>query len=431
MDLGVKPGSGQSHRSKHAGVVVRIAAHAAEELPPTALGHPEWMKNPEGYRLNVNASGAEIAAPTAQGAFYGIQTLAQLLTRTGGAVSCPCVTVEDWPSLAFRGAHWFPSASGVPFHRKLIGRIMARYKMNFAVIQCEAARWDTDPGIAAPNSISKADLRGLVRLCRENFIEPVPLVNCPGHAEWMFRNGRHLDLAEDPQTPYAYCVDHPGSRKLIKSVIGEALEVFHPAYFHLGHDEVTLKGRFPRPDCPRCGKQSVTGLMLKNYRRLDGWLRKRKVRTIIWGDMLLEREGPPSDHAASGAEARARRAALPRGALVADWHYNARGGFPSLELLQKDGLDPIACTWYQPMNIFRFALAAKKAGARGLLQTTWAGFFPDETTLRGQEARQFSAFVLAAEYAWSGRPEPPRDLPYDPAVEFRRAYSGPSRAAAP
>jgi hypothetical protein len=35
---------------------------------------------------------------------------------------------------------------------------------------------------------------------------------------------------------------------------------------------------------------------------------------------------------------------------------------------------------------------------------------------------QFSAFILAGDYAWSARPEPPASLPYDADAEFRRAY---------
>jgi hexosaminidase len=115
--------------------------------------------------------------------------------------------------MRFRGVHWFPSASGVPMDLRLINQVFGALKFNRSVIQCEAARWDTHPEIAAPNSISKPDLRRLVEACRDCCLEPIPLLNVPSHAEWVFRNDSNLDIAEDPQTPYAYCVS--GRKRLI------------------------------------------------------------------------------------------------------------------------------------------------------------------------------------------------------------------------
>jgi len=393
-------------------------------LKANQLQQLDWARNPEGYRLKADTKGITISAPTAAGAFYGVQTLAQVLqlsSATPPTLHCPTVIIEDWPTFSFRGAHWFPSASGVPFDKKLIQRIMARYKLNAAVMQCEAARWESHPEIAAPNSIYKADLQALVALCRHNFIEPIPLINTPGHAEWMFRNGQHLDLAEDPSTPYAYCVNNPRSDAFIKDILGEAIEVFKPSYFHLGHDEVTMRGRFPNPDDPRCRNQSVTDLVLTHATRLDQWLAERKIRMMIWGDMLLSgQEGVAAANALNPQTAQERRQRLPKDITVADWQYSGTQ-FPSQQLLHRVGLQTIACTWYDPQNIYRFTQAARQAQAWGLLQTTWAGYFPDETVLES-EFRQFSAFILAAEYTWTGRTEVPAALPYDPAEVFRDAY---------
>jgi hypothetical protein len=76
-----------------------------------------------------------------------------------------------------------------------------------------------------------------------------------------------------------------------------------------------------------------------------------------------------------------------------------------------------------PENIYHFYQAALATGAEGLLQTTRMGYFPDQRAMRG-DLKQFSAFVLAAEYAWSGRKDPPAQLGYDPKEVFKRAYAG-------
>jgi hexosaminidase len=426
--------AGESRRLRAA--LADLGFRTVERLPgrehgvTVALGRPtgtrasEWARNAEGYRLRVTPAGARVEATTAQGAFYGIETLAQCLRERSNGTEAAVVTIEDWPSMRFRGAHWFPSVSGVTLDRRPISRIMAPFKMNLAVIQCEAARWDSHPEIAAPNSVAKKDLAGLVALCRRSFIEPVPLIASPGHGDWMFRNGKNLDFCEDPKRPYACCINHPRSQVFLTEIMGEALELFRPRYVHLGHDEVRLRGRFPNPDCPSCGKQTETRLVLKHLGHLSTWLAKRGIKPLVWGDMLLapaEASGGGA-HAPNPAEARLRRAGLPAGTVVADWHYQIVDDYPSLELLRREKRPAIACSWYRTENIRRLAAAARKAGSLGLVQTTWAGYFPDESVLGGNEIRQYSAFILAAEYAWSGRDDPPDALGYKPRAVFQRAY---------
>ncbi|HEY0076407.1 MAG TPA: glycoside hydrolase family 20 zincin-like fold domain-containing protein [Abditibacteriaceae bacterium] len=390
-------------------------------------GHSDQWRQTEGYKLRVAHDNIQIESSTARGAFHGLQTLAQLLRPLGkdGGVTCPAVVIEDWPALQFRGAHFFPSASGVPFHTKLIERVLARYKFNAVVIQCEATRWESAPALAAPNSISKSDLRRLVQLCRDNFIEPIPLINVPGHAEWMFRNGQNLDLAEDPKTPYAYAINNPRSLPFVQQILSEAIEVFRPRYFHIGHDEVTMRGRFPNAENPFYRPELSTGdLVLANLKQLQEWLQQQGIQPMIWGDMLLAKaEGVDAAHAPNAEEARRRRSLLPPNVTIVDWHYGANEKYPSLNIFQGHGLQIIAATWHTPLNIRHFTRAAAASKAHGLLQTTWAGYFPDETVLKN-ETRQFSAFVLAGDYAWSNREELPSALPYDAGVEWSEAYRG-------
>ncbi len=390
---------------------------------PTGPSQPLWAADPEGYRLAVATNGLTILASTAQGAFYGLQTLAQLWQQSGNRSSCPAIEIEDWPAMRFRGVHWFPSAAGVPMHQKLIRDVFGALKFNRSVIQCEAARWDKHPEITAPNAISKADLRRLIQACRERYLEPIPLINVPGHAEWIFRNGSHLDFAEDPQTPYAYCVNHPKSSAFIQDVLNECLPIFESRFCHIGHDEVTMRGRFPNPECPRCKDSTTTALVVKHANHLTEWLRGRGVESMLWGDMLLgPGEAADATHAKTLTDAGQRRADLDKKTIVVDWHYAASADARSLEILRAAGFRVVAASWYTPENIHHLSQATLASGAEGLLQTTWMGYFPDERAMKSQ-LQQFTAFVLAAEYAWSGRKESPAQLGYDPAEVFRRAYA--------
>ncbi len=413
--------AGHFEKSDQSWIALEIGSDRATNFP-TGQTQPRWASDPEGYRLSVKTNGLVILASTAQGTFYGLQTLAQLWQSAGTARSAPALVIEDWPAMRFRGVHWFPSASGVPMHLRLITNVFGALKFNRSVIQCEAARWDKHPEIAAPNSISKPDLRKLVEACRECYLEPIPLLNVPGHAEWVFRNDSNLDIAEDPQTPYAYCVNNPKSWAFIEDVLGECLPIFQAKYCHIGHDEVAMRGRFPNPECPRCQNETVTDLVVKHANRLSGWLSQRGVGSMIWGDMLLgPGEAKDATNAKTLADARQRREGIDKKIIIVDWHYAASADARSLEILRQSGFRVVAASWYVPDNIYHLSQAALAAGAEGLLQTTWMGYFPDAGAMRG-DLKQFTAFVLAAEYAWSGRKDPPAQLGYDPKEVFKRTY---------
>ena len=413
---------GAFERSAQPWVTLQIGSGAQASFPTNA-NPAQWAADPEGYRLIVARNGLLIQSATAQGAFYGLQTLRQLWQESRTECACPVIQIEDWPSMRFRGVHWFPSASGVPMHLKLITNVFGAFKFNRSVIQCEAAQWDKHPEITAPNAVSKKDLRRLVEACRACWQEPTPLINVPGHAEWVFRNGSNLDLAEDRATPYAYCVHNPGSYEFIQDVLGECLPIFGSKVCHIGHDEVTMRGRFPNPECPRCKNETVTALVVKHANRLSDWLSRQGVESMIWGDMLLgPGEAKDATHAKTLADAQQRRAAISKKTIIVDWHYAAGADARSIEILRKAGFRVVAASWFTPNNIWHLSQAALAANAEGLLQTTWMGYFPDERAMK-DELRQFTAFILAAEYAWSGRTNAPAALGYDPEQVFQRAYS--------
>ena len=60
----------------------------------------------QGYVIRVSDSGVVVAGHTAQGLFYGVQTLRQLLRAEGSAgksLAIPTLTIRDWPSMEWRG----------------------------------------------------------------------------------------------------------------------------------------------------------------------------------------------------------------------------------------------------------------------------------------------------------------------------------------
>ena len=421
------------------GLLIAVASH---KLPKGAPIPPDKRN---GYSLLVNSKAIYVVGYDSAGAFYGLQTLRQLLRSSGGGSPSYFIgtSITDWPSLSFRGAHLFVGKDALPFHERLIDRVFSRLKLNKMVIECEYTAWKSHPELVMPNSMPENDLRKEVAFCRTHFMEPIPLVESLGHCGWMFVNNQHHELAEDITKPNSYDVSDPASYRLLFDIYRETLNLFHPKYFHIGHDEVAIPGFTgfgTYPDRPENVKIGLTKLFINDTDKIDRWLTVRHVRPMMWADMTLNpQDGTPSAeypvmsaaNAPSLEAAREIRAGIPKNMVMCDWHYGKgeerRNG---INTLQKAGFQTIGAAWHSPENIRGWALQAIQKHALGTLQTTWAGYDSNESIL-DQDFKQFSAFVLAAEYAWSGTNLHPLTrnrqmgsevLPYAAASMFARLY---------
>ncbi|MDE2207750.1 MAG: family 20 glycosylhydrolase, partial [Armatimonadetes bacterium] len=405
----------------------------------------------QGYALTVTASGVAITGTDERGAWYGLQTLRQLVMRSPhGEAWLHGVEITDWPSLAFRGAHLFVGKHALPFHTRLISHIFGRFKLNALVLECEYSRWKSHPEIRVPEAMPLRDLRAEVEFARRRFLQPIPLIPSLSHTDWIFKNGRHLTLAEDPASPHAYDVSDPRSYQILFDVYREAIGIFRPSAFHIGHDELLSAGSSAPGAYPFRANHRGAGtaqLFSGDVWRIDAFLRAQNIRPMMWADMLLApSDGNPARYprfpaanAPTAAAAQEMRQNLPGDMILDDWRYEPgseqRNG---LNLFLNSGHDAIGCSWFQPQNIRGWALQCVRKGALGLLQTTWAGYNSGEALLHTQ-LRQFDAFVLAAEYSWSGTKLQPGDgssppaagtLPWNARDVFIRSWSRSSQSTA-
>ncbi len=89
----------------------------------------------EGYRLSVDGRSITIRAKTGAGAFYGVQTLRQLIPQTEGGsqldrISVPCMEILDAPRFPWRGfmldvaRHFFDAGTaGQPAAEKSFAKV--------------------------------------------------------------------------------------------------------------------------------------------------------------------------------------------------------------------------------------------------------------------------------------------------------------------
>ncbi|HEY3269153.1 MAG TPA: beta-N-acetylhexosaminidase [Armatimonadota bacterium] len=377
----------------------------------------------EGYSLNVAANGVAVAGYDGRGVYNGAQTLKQLLRADANGVYVKAATIRDWPSLKMRGVHWFGGPNGLAFHKKMIDLIVAPYKLNTMLYECEFGYWASHPEIwDTSRGMTKADMQASVNYARYRFIEPIPLINSLGHADWMFTNGQHLDLATDATARYQYDPENPGSYTLLFDVMQEAADIFKPKYFHIGHDEVTTGGVFPKP-----GSTKTAGeLIVADTVKINNWVKARGMRTMMWGDEFLHYPDEASDagNAPSVAEAQTRRAGLPKDIVITDWHYDGTSTtYPSVPLWKSGGWEAVGVPWYDWSNIQNLSSIVTRNNAMGLIQSTWAGWSMYPDIVNTSAYNQFCAYLVAAEMAWSGASPKLVDLGYNPDDAFQKAWN--------
>jgi hexosaminidase len=390
-----------------------VTATGTDSPPLRYAGLRQVEFVPGVYRIVVSPGGVSFIGADAETYRFAERTLMQMLTVTpDGRLVVPVAQIRDWPALRFRGVHLFTGGKGPALHQKLIRNVLGALKMNHLILECEYTEWDGYPQIHHPEyGMPKDDVRAILQTCREQQITVTPLLMTLGHCQWMFELGHFLDLAEDPEAKWAYCVTNPDTYEFIFTVLQETLDLFECGWLHIGHDEYTDRGRVPFRESSK--PYTVEQLFVKDTLKLHGWLKERGVRTLMWGDMLLAKgEAPDACHAKSTESAAKLRDELPDDIIITDWHYAGTPPetFTSLSLFHEEGHETIAAVWYRPLNIVNFAKAAYDQNALGLLQTTWAGYSLDEESF-ARELHQYTAYVLAAEAAWNAN-EPPDPQTY-------------------
>src|SRR5579885_3574121 len=153
---------------------------------------------------------AVVAGRDEAGAFYGLQSLRQLMKRDDGGVRLPGVRIRDWPFLPFRGIKMYlPGRENIGYFKRFVRDVMALYKYNQLILEVNAAmRLDRHPELntgwielakdlaytrrerawgpgrqfqdsanadtADGGVLDKEEVAELVRYARENHIEVIP-----------------------------------------------------------------------------------------------------------------------------------------------------------------------------------------------------------------------------------------------------------------
>jgi hypothetical protein len=321
----------------------------------------------EGYLLQVDDKRVIIAGSDDQGAFFGLQSLRQLIQSENGK-RIPGVNVRDWPNLPFRAIRLYvPGPNNIPFFKRFLRDFMALYKYNKVVIEFNCMRLDKHPEVNAgwiefakymqytrsnstegvhgeeKNSshfdagdgfiLEKDEVKDIADFARENFIEVIPEIPSLTHGYYLLT--RHPELAEYPgdKWPDTYCPSNPKSYELMYEVYDEYIEVLKPKMIHIGHDEWWGA---PMDVCPLCKGKDYSKLFASDVTKIHDYLAAKGIKVAMWGDYLLEsvrQAGSQQRTSSTGLKYRtpgAVRASvvkenIPKDVLVWNWFWNDQG----------------------------------------------------------------------------------------------------------
>lgn len=369
---------------------IRIGTIESPALAEAAKTRNLMPDRPEGYALWVEPSGATVVGFDAPGAYRGTQTLRQLLGQGGFKRA----QIRDWPAFPVRMAMIYLDKDSQRINDVLIP-LLAKHKFNQVLVMCDYVQWNASKSLWHPSGASRAEAERVAKLIRENGMEPIPLIETLGHAQWLFYNPQtnqydaNRDLWADPDAsrPFAYDPTIARVYDLILPVLSEAVEVFKPKVVHIGHDEVSSVNRFAvRPEAAALG---LPKLFVDDTLRLYNHLKGLGVATMIWHDIAF-------------ADAYRDQIApnLPTDIKVAYWNYSAADDYPPLKTIADLGFSALGSSWFNPGNPEAMTAAALKYSSAGLLQTRWSGYFGNATIYDGQ-AEQAVAYLNAAGSFWN------------------------------
>jgi|WetSurMetagenome_2_1015567.scaffolds.fasta_scaffold04909_6 hexosaminidase len=296
----------------------------------------------EGYRLNVTSRSIEIIANKANGIFYGIQTLLQMLppqvacstAQVGTTWRIPCSEIEDLPRFKWRGLlldvsrHFFT----IDEVKKMIDQ-MVMYKFNVLQLHLtddqgwrieikalpeltKTGAWRVPRtglwwGRESPGKEEKAtyggfysqdEIKDLIKYAGERFVNILPEIEAPGHsmaaiASYPYLSSTGLKYTVNPGSKFytiednSLCAGKESTYEYMDKVFTEVAEMFPFEYIHIGGDEC-YKGFWKK--CPDCLKRMKDN-GLKDEKELQSYFVKRlekileaKGKKLIGWDEILE-----------------------------------------------------------------------------------------------------------------------------------------------
>ncbi len=359
------------------------------------------IEGDEAYRLAVRPDGVEVAAATDAGAYYGIQTLRELLVACGPEMGC--CAIDDAPDFPRRGVYHDCSRGKVPTVKTLKDLVerLARWKINELQLYVENVfTFRKHPAIGQGFSpLTPEEIAELQAHCRLHHVRLVGSLASFGHMEKILALPEYSHLGEMPgfrdfPGGTTLCPLDAGSIQLMADLYDELMPLFEARDFNVCCDETWElgKGR-SRDEAERLG---VGRLYLDFLLELYELCGRHGKRMNAWADIVLE-------HPELLGE-------LPKDIVMLNWDYTPGGArIPRTGEIAEARLPLVVCPgtngWLSHgtrlpqavANVAEFAAEGRRCGAEGLLNTDWG-----DGGHRNPLGASLHGFAHGAAHAWNG-----------------------------
>jgi N-acetyl-beta-hexosaminidase len=299
-----------------------------------------------------------------------------------------------------------PNTSEIDAFAKFIAEELAPRRVNTLILRVDYNyEFESHPELRDSSSLTKADVKKLVEVCRKNQIRIIPQINLLGHQSWATKVNNLLKVyPQFDETPYikmpekykwpnadglyckSYCPLHPDVHSVVFALIDEICDAFETDAFHAGMDEVFYIGD---DKCPRCSGRDKAELFAGEVNLIRNHLAQKNRQLWIWGDRIIDGKTTGMGMWEASMNNTYRAVDLvAKDVVICDWHYE-RPDLTAIYFATK-GFNVVTCPWRNPENavkqaqdMFRYRASVTpqmKERFQGMVQTVWsgAGQFMDE-----------------------------------------------------
>ena len=345
------------------------------------LGNGELEK--QGYVIRSTDSGALVAGRTAQGLFYGVQTLRQLLRPEGGegktlaspALVIPNLVIRDWPSMEWRGVSDDISRGPILTldYLKTQIRTLAEYKINLLgfnmehVVDFKAHPLVSPKDTSQEPALTPAEIKELVEYAGKYYITILPEQQAFGHLHQFLKYEIYSDLAEMPHG-HVLTPTNPKTYDFIRQVYGEVVPLFPGPFFHIGSDETFELGLGKTKDLAT--QQGLGRVYLEHLQNVFEIMQPYHKQLMFWGDIAVKYPE--------------LLAILPKDMIAVPWGYDPKPSYENiitpytnagLRVVVAPGTGNWREIWPDLENAFvnirNFVRDGQKHQAIGVFNTTW------------------------------------------------------------
>jgi hexosaminidase len=289
----------------------------------------------EGYTLSTTGDRVSIQGKDADGLFYGIQTLLQLMPAQVYARqiqrqikwTVPAVAIKDYPRFHYRGMmldvsrqffdvsvvkryiDWLSMHKINRFHWHLTDDQGWRIEIKKYPKLTSVGAW-RGPGEALPPSYGSGDkryggyysqqqIKEIVRYATARHIEIIPEIDLPGHSravgvaypEILCPTDKvDMNQSAQEEVQNVWCAGNEKNFKMIENILKEVVVLFPSKVIHIGGDEVNMS---VWQHCPLCSSfMKKEGMQepeeLQNYfvRRLEKMVHRLGKQMAGWDEII-------------------------------------------------------------------------------------------------------------------------------------------------